>query len=137
LPCLLRRFPAGDDGAGFGMTNGWNRVTRRSVSGSSKKLTTVKKCVYWSSASHEVKMRSVIFMFALHLLYTIATYFFDLKHVHLLQQRMFLLRLNAHTCLLLKTPLVVLHNLIWIFITFQIHMAHLDCTRLGVYMHHT
>ena len=61
-------------------------------------------------------------MFALHLLYTIATYLFHLKHVHLLQQRMFLLYSNAHTCLLLEIPLIVLRNLIWILITFQIHM---------------
>jgi len=48
--------------------------------------------------------------------------FFPLKHVHLLQQRMFLLYSNAHTCLLLEIPLIVLRNLIWILITFQIHM---------------
>ena len=35
---------------------------------------------------------------------------------------MFLLCLNAHTGLLLKRLFVVFRNLIWIFMTFEIHM---------------
>ncbi len=57
-------------------------------------------------------------MFHRLILYTIATYLFNLKHVNLLQQSIILLCLNAHTCLLLKPPFmcfVILYGYVLLF----------------------
>ena len=83
-----------------------------------------------TSTENERWINDCNIILARQILYTIATYVFNLKQSTNLQQCRFLFCLNAHACLPLYPPFFVLRNLIWICITFQIHsMAHIDCAR--------
>jgi hypothetical protein len=78
------------------------------------------------------------------ILYLLDIYLARLQHIflianklHLLQQCIFLLCLNAHTSLLLKNPFIALCIVIRIYVTFQIYTAIKDCTRRETIHHAT